>query len=189
VFPGHKILDFGCGDGDYLITRHHHFDNAIGIDISDTLIEFANERIKKNNINNITFYVMNVMNTTFQNEEFDTIRGAGILHHIDIQSSLNEIKRILKNNGTAYFIEPLSTNPLIRLYRKLTPKVRTTTEQPLRIKDIKLIKKIFPFAKIQFHSFLTLLAVPFHNTKIFPLLFSFLSTIDNFLLNKLGPVK
>jgi len=179
------FLDYGCGGGDYLITRHNYFNNGIGIDISETLIEFANHNTKKNNIKNLNFYVMDATKTTFNNEQFDTIRGSGILHHLDIEPSLLEIKRILKNNGTAYFIEPLNTNPLIRIYRKLTPNARTIDEQPLRIHDITLIKKIFPSTIISYHSFLSILAVPFHNTRIFSKLLSFFSAIDNFLLNKI----
>jgi len=132
---------------------------------------------------------MDAMNTTFTNEEYNTIRGSGILHHLDINASLTEIKRILKDNGTAYFIEPLNTNPLIRLYRKLTPDVRTIDEQPLRIKDIKLIKKLFPATEINYYSFLTLLAVPFRNKKCFQKLLSFLSAIDSILLSNRSPLK
>ena len=185
----HKFLDYGSGGGDYLITRSKNFNIGIGIDISETLVETANIRAKEMNIDNISFAVMDAMNTSFSDEEFDAIRGSGILHHLDIALCLTEIKRILKNDGTAYFIEPLNTNPLIRFYRKRTPEARTIDEQPLRIKDIKLIKTIFPDAEIRFYSFLTLLLVPLRNQKCFPKLLSFLSAIDNIILNKFGPLR
>jgi ubiquinone/menaquinone biosynthesis C-methylase UbiE len=132
---------------------------------------------------------MDAMNTTFNDEEFDAIRGAGILHHLDIELSLLELKRILKSDGIACFIEPLNTNPVIKLYRKLTPAARTIDEQPLRIKDIKLIKTIFPATEIYYFSFVALLAVPFRKLKCFEKILSCFAFIDKILLNKLGPLK
>jgi ubiquinone/menaquinone biosynthesis C-methylase UbiE len=132
---------------------------------------------------------MDATKTTFKDEEFDVIRGTGILHHLDIKLSLNEIKRILKNSGSAFFVEPLDTNPLIKLFRKLTPKMRTADEQPLRKKEIKTITDIFPNTEIYYSSFLTLLAVPFRNSKQFAKILSILSIADNIVLHNKSPFK
>jgi ubiquinone/menaquinone biosynthesis C-methylase UbiE len=136
-----KFLEYGCGPGYYLLQIANKIKEGIGIDISEALIEYAKSVVDKNNIKNVNFFVMDAMNTTFNNEEFDIIHGQSILHHLDLELSLNEIKRILKNQGVAYFIEPLDTNPIIKLYRTLTPNARTEDEQPLRRKDIKTDKK------------------------------------------------
>ena len=43
----------------------------------------------------------------------------------------------LPSKGNLIFIEPLGTNPIINLYRKLTPKSRSKDEHPLINKDFK----------------------------------------------------
>mgnify|MGYP003311260087 CR=1 FL=1 len=44
----------------------------------------------------INFEVENCEKTKFNSDQFDFIYGAGILHHLNIKESLNEIKRLLK---------------------------------------------------------------------------------------------
>ncbi|MDR0455074.1 MAG: methyltransferase domain-containing protein [Treponema sp.] len=183
------FLDYGCGGGDRLIDFHQKIKMGVGIDISEVRIERAKSTAKDKNVANIEFVVMDAMNTVFENEKFDVIRGSAILHHLDLKLSLNEIKRILKKDGYAFFTEPLNTNPIIKLYRKLTPDARTIDEQPLRIKDIKLIKALFPNTEISYFSFFTLLATPFHTSKCFYVILSALSFMDKIILNKRSPFK
>jgi SAM-dependent methyltransferase len=178
------LLDYGCGDGSRILNMCKRINRGIGIDISDARIEQAKSLAIRKNATNVDFLIMDAMNTTFENETFDVIRGGGILHHIDLKDGLNEIKRILKPTGVAIFYEPLGTNIFFNLYRKMTPEVRTIDEQPLRIKDIKLIKSFFSKAEISYYCFLPLLAVPFKNFNIFDKLLKILYFFDKILLNK-----
>ncbi|MDR1971176.1 MAG: class I SAM-dependent methyltransferase [Treponema sp.] len=184
-----KFLEYGCGNGYYLINISNKIKQGIGIDISELLIEYAKSKLKEYNIKNIDFFVMDAMDTVFGNEEFDIIHGQSILHHLDLKLCLTEIKRILKDDGKSFFVEPLDTNPVIKLYRKLTPNARTPDEQPLRRRDIKLIKNIFPMTDIYFYSFLTLLAVPFRNKKCFAKILAILFFLDKIILHKRSPLK
>jgi ubiquinone/menaquinone biosynthesis C-methylase UbiE len=183
------FLDYGCGYGDTIIGIANYFKKGIGIDISDARIENAKIFAKEKNIENLSFFVMDAMNTSFSDNEFDVIKGLSILHHLDLNKSLYEIKRILKKDGKAYFIEPLATNPIIELYRRLTPKKRTEDEQPLHRKDIKLIKSIFPNTKIEYCNCFTLLAVPFRNSTKFNKILTFLERVDKIFLNNRSPFK
>jgi ubiquinone/menaquinone biosynthesis C-methylase UbiE len=183
------FLDYGCGTGYNLFDYSQNFKKGVGIDISEVRIERAKLLAKEKNITNVEYCVMNAMNTAFENETFDVIRGSAILHHLDLELSLNEIKRILKKDGTALFIEPLDTNYIIKLYRKLTPKARTADEQPLRKKDIKLLKTIFPNIDIHYYALFTLLATPFRNSKHFSNILTILSFIDKIMLSKRSPFK
>ena len=183
------LLDYGCGHDVYVNGVAGLIKKGVGIDISEARIELAKSIAKKNNLKNIVFFVMDATKTTFEDEEFDIIRGTGILHHLDLNLSLNEVSRILKNNGKAFFVEPLDTNPFIKLFRKLTPKMRTADEQPLRKKDIEVIMRVFPNTEITYASFLTLLAVPFRNSKHFTKILSTLSFIDSIMLHNKSPFK
>ena len=183
------LLDYGCGTGNDLMGISDKIIRGIGIDISEVLIEKAKSIAKDKGIKNTDFFVMDAMNTTFSNETFNIICGSAILHHLDLELSLNEIKRILKPTGKCFFIEPLNTNPLIFLYRKLTPHARTRDEQPLRKKDIKKIKTIFPNAEIFYYSFFTLFAVPFRKSKHFIKIIKLLFFMDKVILHKKSPLK
>jgi SAM-dependent methyltransferase len=67
----------------------------------------------------------------YASDTFDTAIGFAILHHLDIELAIAELYRVLKPGGVAWFAEPLGTNPLINLYRRLTPQYRTEDEAPL----------------------------------------------------------
>jgi ubiquinone/menaquinone biosynthesis C-methylase UbiE len=92
------FLDYGCGNGCYLINFASKIKKGIGIDISEALINHAKAKMKEMNIENLEFMVMDAMNTTFENGYFNVIHGQSILHHLDLEKSLFEIKRLL-NGG------------------------------------------------------------------------------------------
>ena len=50
-----------------------------------------------------------------------------------------EIKRVLRPEGCAVFLEPLADNPLLRFFRFLTPNARTPDERPLTKKNLEAI--------------------------------------------------
>ncbi|WP_428491963.1 hypothetical protein [Rhodopila sp.] len=57
--------------------------------------------------------------------------GIGIIHHLDTRQASREVARVLRPDGNAVFWEPMGTNPIIGLYRMLTPNARTVDEHPL----------------------------------------------------------
>jgi len=184
------FLDYGCGAGLYLIRQASMIKKGIGIDISEALINQAVTEMKAANAENLEFLVMDAMNTSFENDYFDIIHGHAILHHMDLTKSLEEIKRILKDDGKAFFVEPLDTNYIIKMYRKITPSARTADERPFEKKDIKLIKQLFPGTKIKYYFCLSLLAVPFRKQKkLFEKMLKILFFLDEILLNEHSPFK
>jgi len=183
------LLDYGCGSGNDLIDLSDKIKKGIGIDISEALIDNAKLKIKEKGIKNLEFFVMNAMNTTFENETFSLIRGSAILHHLDLKISLDEIKRILKIGGKAIFFEPLGINPAINFYRKLTPEARTVDERPLTKKDINRIKEIFPNVKIRYYSLFALFFVPFRKFSFFSKILFIMNFIDKIALSKYSPIK
>jgi len=63
----------------------------------------------------------------------------------------------------------------------LTPKFRTEDEHPLKIRDLKLIKKFFNHSEFRYFHFASLAAILFRNRKIFPFLLKILDFIDSML--------
>ena len=132
-----QILDYGCGIGSSLRKVVEFSPKKItGIDISEVSIKKAKEVSKENS--KIELLVDNCEKTRFQNNSFDVVYGTGILHHLNLEICLSEIFRVLRPGGKFLFIEPLGTNPLINLYRKLTPQSRSIDEHPLVDEDFNL---------------------------------------------------
>ena len=175
-----EILDYGCGVGNSIKKVIDYNPKKItGIDISEVSIEKAKKITSSNSL--INLFVDNCEKTKFKNNSFDIVYGTGILHHLNIESCLKEIDRILKPKGKLLFIEPLGTNPLINLYRKLTPKSRSVDEHPLLDEDFNLIQEKFDNVKIKFYDFLTLVFFPFYKSPSDSIFFKILKKIDQFL--------
>ena len=174
------ILDYGCGIGSSLekVVKFNP-KKIVGIDISEVSIEKA-KKVSTNN-SKIELFVDNCEKTKFEDNSFDIVYGTGILHHLNFEICLEEIRRILKPGGRLLFIEPLGTNPLINLYRKLTPGSRSVDEHPLINNDFDLIKNKFYETKVKYYGFLTLIFFPFYNSPKDSTIFNILKTIDQFL--------
>jgi len=160
-----EVLDYGCGVGP-VIEKVLTFNpkKLIGIDISDISILKAREKFQKAN-SKVELFVDNCENTKFEDNRFDLVYGLGILHHLRISNCISEISRILKPGGSIIFIEPLGTNPLINLYRYLTPRARSKDEHPLNKKDFDIIKSKFKKIDLKYYGFLTLVFFPFYKSQ------------------------
>lgn len=79
------------------------------------------------------------------------------------------------------FGEPLDGNVLIKLYRRLTPKIRTKDERPLSGGDLAILNKYFGPLVVTYYGFLTLGPALF-GARSPPVIHE----LDNVILNKLG---
>ena len=183
---GAKVLEYGCGTGGFSFFLASLGAQVVGIDISDVGISQAREEAKKRGLANKTeFYVMDAESTTFPDNTFDVICVSGVLHHLDRAKAFKEMARILKPTGAAIAAEPLAHNPLIQLYRKMTPHLRTEFEAKNILhakKDLDLARRYFNKVDARFFHLATLSAVPFKKTSIFNHLLAFMEKVDSLLL-------
>ena len=174
---GKTLLEYGCGTGSGSEKWLNYGAILTGIDISPAGIKKAQERLA-DTAYEADYLVMNAENMDFPDNSFDVVAGTGIIHHLDLVNSYKELRRVLKPEGHAVFIEPLGHNPIINLYRTITPKMRTDDEHPLKMKDIKLLRQYFKFTEIEYFSLFTLMAVPFRNNRYFREINIFLRGLD-----------
>ncbi len=178
---GKDVLEYGCGPGSQSFTLSETAQTVTAIDISDFAIEQARKKAKTEGYDNLKFIEMNAEALQFNNNSFDIVYGNAIIHHLDLHKAFEEIKRVLKPGGKAFFYEPLGHNFIINLYRKLTPDMRTIDEKPLKHQDLKLLKKYFPNSLIKYLHFTSLLAVPFRNYKNYYGILKMFHKVDNYL--------
>lgn len=97
---GKKVLDAGCGVGrdvDYM--REDGLD-AVGVDLSEGILDEAKKRYPKSK-----FKLMDFRKMSFKNGSFDGIWSmAGIVHvdRSEVLSVLKEFSRVLKAKGALY---------------------------------------------------------------------------------------
>ena len=179
---GARVLEIGCGMGETAIRLAGRAAHVDAIDLSETRIEAARASAGSTTLRNIEFHVMDAESLSFDNAEFDLVCGQAILHHLDVGQTLSEIARTLKPSGRALFIEPLGHNPLINLYRKLTPTMRTPDEHPLRLSDIAVGERHFEQVDARFFHLASFAAVPFAGFPWFDRLATRLDALDQRLL-------
>lgn len=133
------ILDVGCGRGDFSINYLRSAARVSGIDITPEYILDANNKAKNLDLFNYSFKVMDAHYLDYNENTFDIVIGEGILHHLEAKQALNEMWRVLKPNGRLLFVEPLADNPLLKIFRLLTPKARTKDEKPFTGTDVERV--------------------------------------------------
>ncbi len=179
---GKKLLEYGCGKGSGSKQWLEYGAILTGIDISPEGIKIAKEAISKTEYD-ADYFVMDAEETDFDDNTFDIVVGTGIIHHLDVLKSYQELSRILKEDGRIVFSEPLGHNPFINLYRNLTPKMRTEDEHPLMQKDLDLLKQYFNTIETEYFILFSLLAVPFRKTFFFNMLYKFLISFDKLVFH------
>jgi SAM-dependent methyltransferase len=141
---GMTVLDYGCGPGSALLAYLDAGARKVcGIDISENYIARCRGLCEAGGYapDRYDLRVMDAHNPLYEAETFDFIIGRGILHHLDVSVARQALHRVLKHGGRMLFQEPLADNPLLRIYRWLTPHVRTPDEHPFSARDLR---ELFP---------------------------------------------
>ena len=109
----------------------------VGIDLSVQLLKIGR---KKQGYPPVVFLCCNAHNLPFRNETFDSAVCLGVLHHLNSDAALLELRRILKNNGSLVCFEPNLLCPVSFLGRRLY-KTHAHTKQERPFLPRNLIKK------------------------------------------------
>ena len=183
---GRTVLDYGCGNGEEaLFVARCGARQVIGIDLSSVAIENCKRRAVDEGLTATTdFRVSDGEALEFESDSFDLAMEYGVLHHVDLDQAMRELARVLKPDGKMICTEALGHNPLIHLYRRLTPHLRTQWEvrHILRKRDFATMAKYFREIDIRFFHLATLGAVPFRRVPGFGVLLGALEAADGVLL-------
>ncbi len=97
--PGMKILDVGCGTGNFSIKMARQGINVTGIDISEKMLEFAHSRASQEKLA-IEFRKMDTQNLTFQDNIFDGVFSMATIEFVsDPNKMIEEMFRVCKKGG------------------------------------------------------------------------------------------
>ncbi len=151
---GKRILEYGCGLGGQAFALADRGAIVTGIDISDVAVAQARRRAAGYSPQQLRFVKADAEALELPDASFDVVCGSGILHHLDLEKALREVSRVLVPGGRAVFYEPLGHNPLLNLYRRLTPREHTPDEHPLLMREVR------EFNNAEFFDLLSVFVIP-----------------------------
>ena len=130
-----RVLELGCGPGDNLETAVQHLRAsvrvAVALDLSWESLKQASVRPHVRGL--VILYVRgDAERLPVASESLDLVYGLGILHHLRRPAVYQELHRVLRPGGLAVCLEPLAGNWFVDLFRRLTPRMRSPFETPLR---------------------------------------------------------
>ncbi len=122
---GQRIIDIGCGTGGWLLDVAHQYQHveAIGIDISKMMVEYANVAARSQGLDNVLFQEMNALERLdFPDNHFDVVSARSIFGWTPKPlwpKLLQEVYRITKPGGYVRLTEgewPITNAPTVETF-------------------------------------------------------------------------
>ncbi|MFX1534823.1 MAG: class I SAM-dependent methyltransferase [Promethearchaeota archaeon] len=153
------LLDFGCGEGEYLIrlVNEHSNSYGVGVDIQGNSVKKAVQRAVNQNLKHrLDFIKGDLQHMPFEKEVFDGVIAKDIFHHLPNFLSIIELSKIIKTGGKLLVIDQPMTHPLKFFIRKIVQFVNIHSytygesfqffspdmlEHTLRKNNFKILKK------------------------------------------------
>lgn len=104
---GHRALDAGCGAGRHTQSLAEHFDEVIGVDISEPLIDIASHRP----VPNVRYLAADLVSVT-DPDGFDLVFSSTALHHVpELDAALLHLRNQVRPSGTAILVDNIASRP------------------------------------------------------------------------------
>jgi SAM-dependent methyltransferase len=148
---GRRVLDYGCGNGlwaTYFALRGAA--QVVGFDLAEVGVRRGMQRARTQGLDSrLQFLCADASNLPLQTSSFDLVIGHGVIHHvIKYPRVFEEIHRVLRPGGKAFFYENLADNPLFRLWWWWKGEVEEG-DVPIFAKDIRRLTAAF--TKVEVH--------------------------------------
>lgn len=160
--PKGVFLDYACGaGGNAMRAAEAGAPLALGLDISSVSVMNCRSDAKARGLQDRTyFFQADAENTMLPDGCVDRVICSGMLHHLDLSYCFPELRRILAPGGRILCMEALNYNPAIKLYRMMTPEMRTEWEKAhiLSLKDVRFAKNFFDIGDVRYFHILGIAA-------------------------------
>lgn len=112
--PGHfeRIVDMGCGPGNWVLNVAYEYPDvqAVGVDISELMVKYAQNQAEVEGRKNATFIVYNLLKPLpFPDNYFDMVNArfmVAFIYRDQWQNVLAEFYRVLRPGGILRLTEP-----------------------------------------------------------------------------------
>lgn len=107
---GERLLDAGCGLGQWCFAAAAEYDDVVGVDVSEARVAACSRLGHLFGVTNCSFHQGALESLPFADATFDAAISYSVLYFTDFVRTFNELNRILRPGGKLY----LSTNDLGR---------------------------------------------------------------------------
>ena len=140
---GKRLLDIGAGLGESSVYFALRGAEVTAVDLSPRMVDCAAALARLHGVE-IKGVVQSGEELTVPENYYDIVYTANTIHHVtDKAQFFQQIQRALKPGGRFFSFDPLTYNPVIKVYRRMATKVRTPNEEPLTFADAALARKYF----------------------------------------------
>lgn len=95
-----SVLEFGCGTGSTAIIHAPHVRHILATDISDKMLDIAEEKARDAGIENISFQQGTLDSLELEADGFDAVLGLNILHLLEnLEAAISRVYKLLKPGG------------------------------------------------------------------------------------------
>lgn len=99
-YVGKRVLDAGCGTGEYACWFASEGARVTGIDLSERALEEAEAYAREEGVDGVRFEERSVLDTGFEDDAFDLVYCTGVLHHTPTPlDGLREMCRVARPGG------------------------------------------------------------------------------------------
>ncbi len=138
------VLDVGCGDGYGCAFLAEKARFVQGVDYESEVVLAAQNKYKANNLR---YSAMDALKLEFRDQEFDIVCSFQVIEHIPeelILAYLNELRRVLKDNGTLYLstlnLDKVMKSP--KTYKKNLAHCKEFRLEELQETLLRVFKKV-----------------------------------------------
>lgn len=172
-------LEVGCGDAFHSVHYAKKVKQLTGIDISESLINIADKRLKMKNINNVNLHTGSVLEIEkmFKGQKFDCAISQRCLINLSLwkyqKNAILQIHKLLNKNGililTEGFQENLDNLNYVRKKLKLKKiNVVGYNKNFTLIEFLKFINKYFDVIETYYYGSYLFLSRIFHPLMVYP---------------------
>ena len=151
---GKRVLEVGAGGGSLAVWLALQGAEVTGIDVSAGILDVARKRAAVSGVADRTRFVHAPIETYAVPEgeaPFDAIIGNNVVHHFELDLAAANLRRLLAEDGTAVFCEPVLFLPeVVRTVRNSAPVARrfplhthTPDERSLSQADLDVLGETF----------------------------------------------
>lgn len=153
---GKTLLDVGCGLGEASVYFAMKGASVTALDLSPGMLE-ATQKLAKRNAVSVQVHQASAEKVLLRADQmFDIIYAGNLLHHVELEETIERLLPHLRDGGVFVSWDPLSYNPAINIYRRIATDVRTADEHPLKLADLRHIQSRFGSVEFKYFWLTTL---------------------------------
>jgi SAM-dependent methyltransferase len=144
LYQSQRICDLGCGDGRNLVLFHDLGFETHGVEITEDIVDFTNDRLKAVEGIDVTIRVGSNDNIPYQDNFFDYLLSWGACYYMggqtDFQAYVKEFARVLRPGGYLILLIPKSTHFIFRDSVTLRHGYEVIQNDPVGIRNGEILR-------------------------------------------------